>query len=144
MLTYATILIASLVLAVVAIFLYKAISGASRAVSRSKGRIAATNSLDRKGGVTRWSEGKNVPAMPVSSSGLSYQLPGQLARQGAGVSQPSLYDVSTAEPVGKHNQNTGWPHREDKRGPGGTVYKVKRSSARKPSGSQSKNSHWGW
>ena len=40
MLTYATILIASLILAVVALFLYKVISDSSRSVYSSKDRIA--------------------------------------------------------------------------------------------------------
>ena len=147
MLIYATILIASLILAVVALVLYKVISGSSKAVNRSKGRIAATNafnSQDRSGGVTRWNEGKTVPAVPQSSSGLDYQVPGQLARQGAGVGHSGSHDVSTAEPVDHHNKNTGWLGREDRRAPGGKVYKVKRTSARKPAGSQSMNEPWGW
>jgi len=168
MLTYATILIASLILAVVALFLYNVISDSSRSVYSSKDRIAiidrhpveqkgkashsavtnTLNSVDRSGGVTRRNTANTVPAMPVDSSERGKQVPGQPAHRGAGVahaSHCSLYDVSAAKPEGKHNQNTGWPHREERREPGGKVYKVKRTSARKPpAGPKSINAPWGW
>ena len=106
------------------------------------------NSVDRSGGVTRRNTANTVPAMPVDSSERGKQVPGQPAHRGAGVahaSHCSLYDVSAAKPEGKHNQNTGWPHREERREPGGKVYKVKRTSARKPpAGPKSINAPWGW
>ena len=178
MLTYATILIASLILAVVALFLYKVISDPSRSVYSSKDRIAiidrhpdekkgkarhsavttASSSIDRRDGVTKWDMAKGTPAMPAGNSGRGNQMPGQTAPHGAGVadaSHCSLYDVSAAEPEGKHARNTGWLSREErrepggkvykvKRNPGGKVYKVKRNPVPKSTDAQLTNKPWGW
>jgi hypothetical protein len=161
MLTYATILIASLILAVVALFLFKVISDSSRSVYSSKDRIAiidrhpdekkgkarhsavtnALGSIDERDGVTQWNMAKSTPAMAGN------QIPGQLAQNGAGVadaSHCSLYDVSAAEPASKRTRNTGWISREERREPGGTVYKVKRNSVPKSTDSQLTNKPWGW
>lgn len=147
MLSYATILIASLIMAVAVLFLRKVISGSSKAVRSSKSRVTVTNalnSLDRSASAKRWNMGETIPAMPVDSSGSGNQVPGQPApRQGARVRHCSMSDVNAAEPVG-NTRNTGWLHREERRGSGGKVYKVKRRSARKPAKSQGLNTPWGW
>ena len=167
MLTYATILVASLILAVVALFLYKFISDSSRSVYSSKDRIAiidrhpeakedkakhsavtnALSSSDKRGGVTPWNRAKSTPAMPVGNSGRS-KVSGQVTPHAAGVadsSHCSLYDVSAAaEPEGKHTRNTGWVSREEKREPGGKVYKVKRKPVPRSTDAQLTNKPWGW
>ena len=173
MLTYATILIASLIVAVVALFLYKVISDSSRSVYSSKNGIAITdrspvgqknkarhsavtdalNSLDDRSLVTPGSMAKTIPAMPSSDSsgpvwqGGGNQASGQLAHHGAGgadASHCSLYDVSVAEPKLKRNRNTGWPYREEKAESSGRVYKVKRKSAAQTASPQTINKPWGW
>lgn len=170
MLTYATILIASLVLAVVALFLYKVISDSSRSVYSSKDRIAiidrhpeekkgkakhgaVTNtlsSIDNRSGVKQWNKAKGTPAMPAGNLGGGWNGsgPGQLAHHGAGVagtSHCSLYDdVSAAEPEVKQTRNTGRISREEKSEPGGKVYKVKRRPVPKSTDSQLTNQPWGW
>jgi len=167
MLTYATIFIASLILAVVALFLYKVISDSSRSVYSSKDRIAiisrdpdenkgkarhsaVTNALDSiegRDGAMQWSMAKGTPAMSAGSSGRSNQTSGQLAHHAAGVadaSHCSLYDVGTAEPTREQTRNTGWLSREERSEPGGRVYKVKRNFTPKPADSQDTNKPWGW
>lgn len=167
MLTYATILIASLILALVVLFLYNVISDSSRSVYSSKDRIAvidrhpeekkgkarhsavtnAMNSVDRRDGAKQWSMAKSTPAMSAGNSGRGNQMPGQLAHHGAGVanvSHCSLYNVNAAEPESKHTRNTGWLSREERREPGGKVYKVKRKSKPRSTGSQGLNQPWGW
>ena len=167
MLTYATILIASMILAVVILFLYNVIMDSSRSVYSSKDRIAiidrhpeenkgkakhgavtnALNSNDRRDGVTQWSMAKSTPAMPAGDSGMGNQLPGQRAHHGAGaanVSHCSLYNVNAAEPESKHTRNAGWLSREERREPGGKVYKVKRNSTPRSKDSQGINQPWGW
>ena len=167
MLTYATILIACLILAVIVLFLYTVISDSSRSVYSSKDRIAiidrhpeenkvkakhgavtnALNSNDRRDGAPQWSMAKSTPAMPADNSSRGNQVPGQLAHHGAGVanaSHCSLYNVNAAEPESKHTRNTGWLSREERREPGGKVYKVKRKSKPRSTGSQGLNQPWGW
>jgi hypothetical protein len=167
MLTYATILIACLILAVVGLFLYNVISDSSRSVYSSKDRIAiidrhpeenkvkakhgavtnALNSIDKRDGVPQWSMAESTPAMPAGNSGRGNQVPGQLAHHGAGVadvSHCSLYNVNAAEPESKNTRNAGWLSREDRREPGGKVYKVKRHSAPRSTDSQGINQPWGW
>lgn len=149
MLFYATILIASMITAVVVLFLYEVISNSSRSVYRSKDRIATISrvprkkkskarnsavastfsSIDRGGSVAQWGTEKSTPAMPVGNSGLSYQVPGQLATHGAGAANVNHYGYA-GEPQSNHTRNAGWLSREEKCGPGGDkVYKVKRNSA---------------
>ena len=162
MLTYATILIASLILAVVVLFLYNVISDSSRSVYSSKDRIAvidrhpeekkgktrhsavtnAMNSVDRRDGAKQWSMAKSTPAVPAGNSGRGNQVPGQLAHHAAGVanvSHCSLYNVNAAEPESKHTRNAGRLSREGKRGPSGNIYKVKRNSAPSSTNSQGIN-----
>ncbi|MDH4018764.1 MAG: hypothetical protein OEU84_04115 [Xanthomonadales bacterium] len=166
MLTYATILIVSLIVAVVALFLYKVISDSSRSVYSSKDRIAiidrhpqdkkaearhsavsnAMDSIDRKGGAA-WNMTKSTPAMAVGSSPRDELAPGQFAHQGAGVAESShcsLYDVSPAKPEGNNSRQPNWIQREEKSEPGGKVYKVKRRSTAGSTDPQSGNKPWGW
>lgn len=161
-----------MIIAVVALFLYTVISDSSRSVYSSKNPIAiinrnpaekkdkarpsattgALNSPDRNSGVTPRNLAQTVPAKPVESvewgwKGSTDQGGEQHAHPETGAAKVrhcSLYDVNASEPRVKQNQNANWPYREEKREPGGKVYKVKRASARKPVGSQGMNTPWGW
>ena len=159
-------MIVSLIVAVVALFLYKVISDSSRSVYSSKDRIAiidrhpqdkkaearhsavsnAMDSIDRKGGAA-WNMTKSTPAMAVGSSPRDELALGQFAHQGAGVAESShcsLYDVSPAKPEGNNSRQPNWIQREEKSEPGGKVYKVKRRSTAGSTDPQSGNKPWGW
>lgn len=172
MLSYATIFIVSLIVAVIAIFLYKVISDSSRSVYSSKDRIAIINrnpanqkhkvkhnavsdalsSLDRRGHVTQRDLARTVPAMPVDSTNSTWKGSGNQVHEqnsdygigAAGASHCSLYDVRTSQPEVRQNRGAGWPHREEKLDASGKTYKVKRKPAAATTGSQAINKPWGW
>jgi len=173
MLTYATILIASLIVALVVLFFYKIVSDSSRSIYRSKQPIALTDSTPNhpnnktahntvgsasapQGGKVRVTTPPKInqiyPAMPTETVDWGWQGSGnQLREQGpqhgassANASHCSLYDVSTAEPTVNSNQQSGWPHREDKIEPGGKAYKVTRKVVTKHPNLETAGKPWGW
>lgn len=173
MLTYATILIASLIVALVVLFFYKIVSDSSRSIFRSKQPIALTEStanhpIDKTahntvtsasvppGGKARVTPPPKInqiyPAMPTETIDWGWQGSGNKLREqnpqhgasAGNVAHCSLYDVSTAEPTVNSNQQTGWPHREDKIESGGKAYKVTRKVVSKHANPETTGKPWGW
>jgi hypothetical protein len=164
MLTYATIFIASVIVASIAIFLYKVISNSSRSVYSSKEHLAI---LDVKpnyqkdkvtaGGLPDFPYGgnhatprhmaKTHPALPTEQVDWGWKGSGKQTHQQPGHakgSHCSLYDLKPESPGTNRNQKAGWPYREEKSVGAGKVYKVTRKVARKDSEPHGSNKPWGW
>ena len=168
MLTYATIFIASVILASIAIFLYKVISNSSRSVYSSKEHLAIFDvkpnyQKDKMtaGGIPDYPYGENHatprhmakthPALPTEqvdwgwkgSGKQAHQQPGH-AKGSASSSHCSLYDLKPESPGVNRNQKVGWPYREEKSLGAGKVYKVTRKVARQDAESDGLHKPWGW
>lgn len=177
MLAYASILIISLVVALVVLFFYKIVSDSSRSIYRSKYPIALTGSSPDQlknqsahktaAGVSAPPGGQRrvlppkidqiYPAMPNETfdwgwqgSGKQFHEHGQHHGKGAGqlsadnTGHCSLYNVGIAEPTADSNQQTGWPHREEKTEPAGKAYKVTRKVVTKDEDLETVSKPWGW
>lgn len=169
MLTYATIFIASVIVASIIIFLYKVISNSSRSVYSSRERpiiydVKPNYQKDRltAGGIPDFKYGdshatprhmaKTHPALPTDtiewgwkgSGKQSHQQPGHHATGNANSSHCSLYDLKPESPGVKRSQKAGWPYREEKSVGAGKVYKVTRKVASKDSGADDLHKPWGW
>lgn len=165
MLTYATIFIASVIIAVVAIVFYRVVSSSSKSILNSKVPVSiVTGSQESKthatitgeqvpaGGYNRVaSEGlaRVTPAVPTENTDWGWQDKGGQVREqgphhstgGDATEHCSLYDVDpTAQP------KTFKPrlHREDKLEAGGKAYKVTRKTDPRDSSSEDSGKPWGW
>ena len=128
-LTYSTIFLVSLIAAMVALFFYKLISDASKAIYRSKKRISRSNDI------------------------MGFQNH-KVAHTPAATAIPSGHNshVATWNPAGKHpavsqahrERSTSWPHRETKSVTIGNAYKVKRKTVGKKQDEETKGKPWGW
>jgi hypothetical protein len=169
MLTYATIFIASVIVASIAIFLYKVISNSSRSVYSSRERpiIYDVNPNYQKdkvtaGGIPDYPYGENHatprhmakthPALPTETMDWawkgngkqSHQQPGH-AKSSTNSSHCSLYELKPENPGIERKQRTGWPYREEKSLGAGKVYKVTRRAARQDSKQPDDlQKPWGW
>ena len=164
MLTYATILVASAIVALVARFIYKAISDSSRSAYSSKERMTIIGAPPE---LTKGKARKAVAGRPAHSGRESRVTPRNLAQthpamptenidwgwQGSGsankVSEPatshcSLYDASAEESSPKSYENSGWLHREDKLEAGGRSYKVTRKTTPKRTKLETESKPRGW
>lgn len=164
MLTYATIFIASVIVASIAIFFYKTISNSSRSAYSSKERLAI---LDVKpnyqkdkvtaGGIPDYPYGDNHatprhmakthPALPTEKVDWGWNESGKQAghaRGSANSSHCSLYDLKPESSRVNRNQKVGWPYREEKSEVAGKVYKVTRKVARQDSKPDGLHKPWGW
>ena len=151
MFTYTTFFIGSLIVAVIALVVYKVVMSTSKSILSSKGPVslissttnprpgespfAVAGTLGSPGQgshATPQNIAKTHPAMPPENTDWGWQTKGnqvreQKARQATAVadsSHCSLYDVDpTAPPT---DLSDAWPHREEKLEPGGKSYKVTR------------------
>ena len=163
MLTYVTIFVASVVVALVARFIYKAITESSGSVYSSKERVAiiagskgdkgktarktvtgAQAASGRESRVTPMNLAKTHPAMPTEHVDWGWQGNADQVSEPAS-SHCSLYDASSdAEPTTKAFKNSGWPRREEKLEAGGRSYKVTRKAPRKHTNLETEGKPWGW
>lgn len=169
MLTYTTLFIVCMVVAVVALVIYRVVTS-SRSILSSKepvSMISSTASAKRNldvqpvGAAPAYS-GPNRRAAPASYAGLTPATPtgGESVEWGwkgngnqvreqhphHSTADPnarhcSLYDVNPAAPVKKTHS---WPHREDKFETGGTAYKVTRRVSKKAPVEEDSGKPWGW
>lgn len=169
MLTYTTFFIASLIVAVVALFIYKAVRDTSRSVYSSKERIAiishppgnqgkntASKTVaaskpfpDRHSSLAQTNMVAAYPAMPSERvdwgwEGNGNQLGEHHSHQTAASSHCSLYDVGTEDSTANHQQNKGFLQREDKRELGGRAYKVSRKAVPRSANAGTQGKPWGW
>jgi hypothetical protein len=155
MLTYATIFIASIVVAVVSLLLYRVIAGTSESVLNSKvpinvadntlpyesnGVFATINDQAFPTGHTSHSTPNHVdgqvPAMPIEDNN------DWSVREKS--SHCSLYDVNPVEAPVEKKRNVGWPHREDRQEASGSAYKVSRKLATHTANPEDNGKPWGW
>jgi len=169
MLTYTTFFIASLIVAVVALFIYRAVRDTSRSVYSSKERIAIISHPpgnqgkntaskpvaaskpfpDRHSSLAQSNMVEAYPAMPSEKinwgwQGSENQLGERHSHHKAASSHCSLYDVGNEEPTANHQQNKGFLQREDKREPGGRAYKVSRKTVPRSANADTQGKPWGW
>ena len=154
MLTYTTLFVVCVILALVVRFLYKAISESSGSVSTSKegialsasptggqkdkaARNAVTGTASRSGQtsqVTTQNRAKKPPAEQLDwgwqGSGVQVREPQHATSVGTS-SHCSLYEASSAEPKDNPKQHVGWPYREEKLASGVRTYTVTRKVAKK-------------
>ena len=167
MLTYITLFVVCVILAVVIRFVFKAVSESSHSLSTSKTQIeiihstpankkakavrhTATGTATRSGQtsqVTTQNRARRSPTEKVDwgwqGSGVQVREPQHATSVGAS-SHCSLYDASIAEPKENHNQNVGWPYREEMPSSGGKSYKIKRKEAPKTPEPETVGKPWGW
>lgn len=166
MLTYATIFIVCIFVAVIALVIYRAITESSRSVYSSKVPIsimpatpqaqkyavpAAPNPSDQSGFESSVNASSNIGAAPNPNVNWGRQASrGQVREQGSNHAKSgdnskhcSLYDVDPTAPSA--NRNSGWLHREEKRELGDTTaYKVTRKRPASNDGSGDASKPWGW
>lgn len=153
MLTYATIFIVSIVVAVVALVFYRFVSESSKSVLSSKGPISLVTpspqndqshravtgtpaSLSPTGRAVPANVARPAPAIPTRTVDWGWEENGNQVREqhphhskgAVGSKHCSLYDV---DPTAPPKRDVTWPHREEKLETGGTAYKVTRKG---PSG----------
>lgn len=116
-LTYSTLFLASLIVAMLALFFYRLISHASRSASRARKRQNQANNLQTGQKTHAW------------------------RRAVSHVTTRDLHQTSPAMPIGRHSQNDVWPYRERQRSSVGNAYKIKRKAANKQPGTKTP---WGW
>ena len=169
MLTYTTLFIVCIIVAVVALVLYRVVSS-SRSILSSKEPVSfissASNPKKSKGfepvPATPGYSGPNKRAAPASYAGLTPAAPtpndnanwgwaegGNQVREQHPHHSPSdpnakhcsLYDV---DPVAPPKRDVSWPHREDKLETGGTAYKVTRKVSKRAPDEEDSGKPWGW
>lgn len=155
MLSYATIFIASIMVAVVSLVLYRVIAGASSSVLNSKVPIKLaknTRQYDSSGAFASINDqafptGHTSHSTPNHVDGLVPSMPIEdnndwSVREKS--SHCSLYDVNPVEAPVQRKRNVGWPQREDRQEASGSAYKVSRKSAANTTNSEDKGKPWGW
>lgn len=168
MFTYTTIFIGSLIVAVIALVVYRVVMGTSKSILSSKGPVSlvSNTTYSRKdhaphavADAPAW-PGEKVHATPGSMAGPkparqsdSTDWDWQTKENKVSVQQGhhatgdatkhcSLYDVDpTAPPT---DLGDAWPHREEKLEPAGKAYKVTRKVPPQASGDESTAKPWGW
>ncbi len=154
MLSYATIFIASIILAVVCLVLYRVIAGTSESVLKSRVpfNIAHNPSYEKQGVFASINDqafptGHTSHSTPNHVDGQIPTLPIEdnndwSVREKS--SHCSLYDVNPVEAPVQRKRNVGWPHREDTQEASGSAYKVSRKLATDTTNSEDEGKPWGW
>ena len=119
-LTYSTLILASLIVAMLALFFYRLISHASKSASKARKKQDRTNHIQADKKVHAW----RGAVSHGSTNGLA--------------------QTSPAMPVGGHSQNNVWPFRESKQSAVGSAYKIRRRTAEKKATANYARKPWGW
>ena len=168
MLTYTTIFIASLILAVVGLVLYRVITASSESVLNSKGPVSLISSTtnspigespyvvadapafpDKSSRIASANVAGPSPVMPAGDVDWGWQTEGNQIREqnphhgtgGDKTGHCSLYDVNAAA---ASSQRAARPHREEKLETGGKAYKVTREATPQTSSGEGSDKPWGW
>ena len=171
MLTYTTIFIASIVLALVALVFYRVAMQSSKSILSSKGPVSiiSTPNLQKgtapftttgtpalagqKSDVSPGNIAKTHPAKPTKKVDWGWQTDKDQVREchphhttasggNTGTGHCSLYNV--ADPVAPPNRSAGRLHREEKREAYGKAYKVTRKAGPQNSSLDDSGQPWGW
>ena len=168
MLTYTTIFIASIVLALIALVFYRVVMQSSKSILSSKGPVSI-NSIPspqkgpapftttgtpalagQKSHDTPAHEAATHPAMPTEKIDWGWKTGGNHVREhtphhatgGVNTGHCSLYN--DVDPVAAPNQSAGRLHREEKREAYGKAYKVTRKVGSQDSNLDESGQPWGW
>ena len=168
MFTYTTIFIGSLIVAVIALVVYRVVMDTSKSILSSKGPVSLISSTTnpRSGEspfavagtpgspgqgshATPQNIAKTHPAMPPENTDWGWQTKGNQVREqqahhatgAADTKHCSLYDVDPAAPT---DLGDAWPHREEKLEAGGKAYKVTRKVPPQASNDEDSGKPWGW
>lgn len=164
MLIYATIFIASIIVAAVIIFLYKTVSNSSRSVYSSREHLAILDvqpkyQKDRvtvngmpdfprnETHATPRHNAKTHPAKPTETVDWGWKDSSKQSQQAtatANSSHCSLYDMKPEGRIADRNGTNGWLRREERSEAAGKVYKVKRQAFSRSPGSGDTGKPWGW
>jgi len=168
MLTYTTIFIASMVLAVIALVFYRVVMQSSKSILSAKGPVSinstpgsqkstapftttGTSALtSQKSHLTPAREAATHPAMPSEKIDWGWKTGGTHVREqrqlhatgGGNTGHCSLYN--DLNPAASSNQRAGRLHREDKREAYGKAYKVTRRVSTQSSNLDESGQPWGW
>jgi len=119
-LTYSTLILASLIVAMLALFFYRLISHATKSASRARKRQNRANNIHAGHKAHAWR-----------------RAVGNIATRDAA-------QTSSAIPAGNHSQNNVWPYREKRLSTVGSVYKIRRKTAGGKLGIKHARTPWGW
>ena len=128
-LTYSTIFLGSLFAALVALYIYKKISDASKSIYRSKKRIHRSNDIMG----FQNNKAAHTPAASAVPSGNNSR-----------VATRKLTGKHPAVPQAHRGRGTSWPYRENKSVTIGSAYKVKRKTVGKKQDEETEGKPWGW
>jgi hypothetical protein len=168
MLTYTTIFIASIVLALIALVFYRLALQSSKSILSSKGPVSIISTPNpqkgtapftttgtpalagQKSHVTPGHIAKTHPAMPTEKVDWGWQTDKNQVRElhphhgtgGGKTGHCSLYN--DADPVAPPNRSAGRLHREEKREAYGKAYKVTRKVDPQDSSLDDSGQPWGW
>ena len=128
-LTYSTIFLVSLLAALVALYIYKKISDASKSIYRTKKRIRRSNDI-------MGFQNDKVAHTPAASA-----IP---SGNNSHVATRKLTGKHPAVPQAHRGRGTSWPYRENKSVTIGSAYKVKRKTVGKKQDEETEGKPWGW
>ena len=128
-LTYSTIFLGSLFAALVALYIYKKISDASKSIYRSKKRIHRSNDIMG----FQNNKAAHTPTASAIPSGNNSR-----------VATRKLTGKHPAVPQAHRGRGTSWPYRENKSVTIGSAYKVKRKTVGKKQDGETEGKPWGW
>ena len=119
-LTYSTLILASLIVAMLALFFYRLISHATKSASRARKRQNQANNIHAGHKAHAW------------------------RRAVRNVATSDAAQTSPAMPAGNHSQSDVWPYRVKRQSTVGNAYKVRRNTAGGRPGTKHTRTPWGW
>ncbi len=118
--TYSTLFLGSLIVAMLVMFLYRLISHASKSASRARKSQNQANRIQTEQKAHAW----RSAVSDVASNGSAQTFP--------------------AMPADGHSQNDVWPYRENKQSAVGSAYKIRRRTAENKTAANYARKPWGW
>ncbi len=145
MLFYTALFIASLIVALVALWSFNVIADAGRSVF--KGRLPSTkNASTSHLGVQRLAT--TVNETPTPWGWKSHDTPANMAKTHAAPpsaqSQWGYSNSGSVRSVNSEKPAVGWPYREEKSELAGKAYKVSRKTKRPQANLRTASKPWGW
>lgn len=162
---YTALIVASVIVALVILWVYHAISDAGKVVYRSmpaRSKNKANQHLDReiraattvdtrtpwgwKGGATPAREAHAHPAMPSNQSPLDWRGNGtNISEHGKSPAyKDQLAEANARLRSNEPKPHVGWPYREEKHEMAGSAYKVSRKVGPKKTKQAASGKPWGW
>lgn len=119
-LTYSTLILGSLIVAMLALFFYRLISHASKSASKARKRLNRADHIQNGQNTHTW----RTAVSHVGNNGSA--------------------QTSPAMPTSGRSQNNVWPYRENKQSAVGSGYKVRRRTVENKPAANYARKPWGW